>query len=116
MGRRSPPAARITACAPTGCSSSTGLAPTRIKKPVRSRDLAQPGVASGGAAGGAELQLGTEPDLFLDGRCCCDQLAAHHLVRAGFIAATTLGLVGQRVAAALTPAGQQALGAYALAA
>ena len=68
------------------------------------------------AAGGAELQLGTEPDLFLDGRCCCDQLAAHHLVRAGFIAATTLGLVGQRVAAALTPAGQQALGAYALAA
>jgi hypothetical protein len=68
------------------------------------------------AAGGAELQLGTEPDLFLDGRCCCDQIAAHHLVRAGLIAAATLGLVGQRVAAALTPAGQQALGGYALAA
>ena len=55
------------------------------------------------AAGGAELQLGAEPDLFLDGRCCCDQTAAHQLVRAGFIAAATLGLVGQRVAAALTP-------------
>ena len=33
------------------------------------------------AAGGAELQLGTEPDLFFDGRCCCDQAAAHQLVR-----------------------------------
>ena len=68
------------------------------------------------AAGGAELQLGTESDLFLDGRCCCDQTAAHRLVRAGFIAAATLGLVGQRVAAALTPAGRTALGTVALAA
>jgi hypothetical protein len=62
------------------------------------------------AAGRAELRLGTEPDLFLDGRCCCDQSAAHHLVRVGLIAATPLELVGQRVAAALTPAGRQALG------
>ena len=68
------------------------------------------------AAGGAQLQLGTEPDLFFDGRCCCDQSAAHHLVRAGLITAATLGLVGQRVAAVLTPAGHQALGSYALAA
>ena len=68
------------------------------------------------AAGGAELQLGTEPDLFFDGRCCCDQSAAHQLVRAGLIAAATLGLVGQRVAAVLTPAGQHALGSNALAA
>jgi hypothetical protein len=60
------------------------------------------------AAGRAELQLGTEPDLFLDCRCCCEQSAAHHLVRVGLISATTL--VGQRVAAALTPAGQEALG------
>jgi hypothetical protein len=37
------------------------------------------------------------------------QSAAHHLVRAGLIAATTLKLVGERVAAALTPAGRQAL-------
>ena len=44
------------------------------------------------AAGGAELQLGAEPDLFLDGRCCCDQTAAHYLVHAGLIAAT-LGVV-----------------------
>jgi hypothetical protein len=68
------------------------------------------------AAGGAELQLGTEPDLFLDGRCCCDQPAVHNLVRAGYIVAAALGLVGQRVAAALTPAGHDALGNYALAA
>src|SRR4051812_24086857 len=57
------------------------------------------------AAGGAELRLGAEPDLFLDGRCCCDQSAARYLVHAGYIAAATLGLVGQRVAAALTPTG-----------
>jgi hypothetical protein len=68
------------------------------------------------AAGGAELALGAEPDLFLDGRRCCDQSAAHHLVRAGLIAATTLALVGQRVAAALTAAGHQALDGPALAA
>ena len=68
------------------------------------------------AAGGAELALGAEPDLFLDGRCCCDQSAAHHLVRAGLIAAATLGLIGQRVAADLTPTGQKALDAVASAA
>jgi hypothetical protein len=66
------------------------------------------------AAGGAELALGTEPDLFFDGRCCCDQSAARQLVREGLIAAATLGLVGQRVAAAITPAGQQALGTAVL--
>jgi hypothetical protein len=66
------------------------------------------------AAGGAEMALGAEPDLFIDGRCCCDQAAAHHLVRSGLIAARTLGLVGQRVAAALTPAGRRALGSTPL--
>ena len=68
------------------------------------------------ATGGAELALGTEPDLFLDGRCCCDQTAAHHLVRSGLIAAATLGLAGQRVAATLTAAGRQALSIPAFAA
>ena len=68
------------------------------------------------AAGGAQLQLGTEPDLFFDGRSCCDQTAAHYLVRAGLITAAALGLVGRRVAAVLTPAGHQALDAYTLAA
>ena len=68
------------------------------------------------AAGGAQLQLGAEPDLFFDGRSCCDQSAAHHLVRAGLVDSVTLGLVGHRVATVLTPAGHQALNAYALAA
>ena len=68
------------------------------------------------AAGGAELELGAEPDLFLDGRCCCDQPAAHRLVRTGLIVAGSLGCVGQRVAAALTEAGRDALDGYALAA
>ena len=64
------------------------------------------------AAGRAELRTGSEPDLLLDGRFCCDQSAAHHLVQAGLIAATTtLKLVSQRVAAALTPAGREALDA-----
>ena len=68
------------------------------------------------AKGSAELVFGAEPDLLIDGRCCCDQTAAHRLVRAGLIAATTLGLVGQRVTATLTAAGHAALNGYALAA
>src|ERR1044072_5300793 len=68
------------------------------------------------AAGGAQLQLGAEPDLFLDGRSCADQFAAHHLAHAAYTAPATLGLLGQRVAAALTPAGHEALDGYALAA
>jgi hypothetical protein len=65
---------------------------------------------------GAELTVGVEPDLFLDGRYCCDQTAAHLLVRAGLIAPGTLGRVGHRVAAALTPAGHEALDVPAVAA
>src|SRR5690348_14228672 len=68
------------------------------------------------AAGGAELVLGVEPDLFLDGRYCCDQAAARYLVRAGLIAPAGPGQVGQRVPAALTPAGHEALGVRAFAA
>jgi hypothetical protein len=59
------------------------------------------------------VRVGAEPDLFFDGRSCADQYAAHH---AGFITAATLGLLGQRVVAALTPAGHEALDGYALAA
>lgn len=62
------------------------------------------------AAGSAELVWGAEPDLYLDGRCCSDQSAAHRLVRAGLVAPATPCVVGQRVAAALTPAGAAAAG------
>jgi hypothetical protein len=57
------------------------------------------------AGGTAELSGGSEPDLFLDGRCCCDQPAAHRLVRLGLIAAAVAGPVGLRVPARVTPAG-----------
>ncbi len=57
------------------------------------------------AGGTAELSGGAEPDLFLDGRCCCDQPAAHRLVRLGLIAPAEAGPVGRRVAAHVTPAG-----------
>jgi hypothetical protein len=62
------------------------------------------------------VRVGAEPDLFFDGRSCADQYAAHHLVHAGYITATKLGQLGQRVPAALTPAGHEALDGYALAA
>ena len=61
------------------------------------------------AGGGAELTAGAEPDLFLDGRCCADQSAAHRLARAGLIVTTAPGAPGSRAAARLTTVGQDAL-------
>ena len=71
------------------------------------RDLA---ILKAVANGRAELVYGAEPDLLLDGRCCCDQVAAHRLARAGLIAPAelvpgVLAGVGQRVPARLTAAG-----------
>lgn len=63
------------------------------------------------AAGRAELGWGAEPDLFVDGRCCCDQPAAHRLVRVGLIAPATLAAVGQRVPAVITDQGRFELAA-----
>jgi hypothetical protein len=56
--------------------------------------------------GRAELVWGSEPDLYLDGRSCCDQSAVHRLVRAGLIAPATEGTVGQRIPAVITTAGR----------
>ena len=61
------------------------------------------------AGGRAELVFGAEPDLLLDGRCCCDQVAAHRLARAGLIAPLVVADIGQRVPAHLTPAGSAQL-------
>ena len=63
------------------------------------------------ARGGAELVAGSEPDLLLDGRCCCDQTAVHRLARDGLIAAVRVATAGQRVPARLTPAGAARLAA-----
>jgi hypothetical protein len=62
------------------------------------------------AAGTAELSGGMHPDLFLEGRCCCDQLAAHRLVESGLIASSVAAGPCLRVPARLTAAGQAALG------
>jgi hypothetical protein len=61
------------------------------------------------AVGTAEMIVGVEPDLMLDGRCCTDQLAAHRLARAGLIAAAHPASAGQRVLALLTAAGRHVL-------
>jgi hypothetical protein len=61
------------------------------------------------AGGRAELAGGSQPDLFLDGRCCCDQVAAHRLAHAGLITTAAPATFGQRVPARLTPAGHQEL-------
>ena len=61
------------------------------------------------ADGRAELVYGAEPDLLLDGRCCCDQVAAHRLAHAGLIAPLVVADVGQRVPARLTQAGSAQL-------
>ena len=66
------------------------------------------------ATGTAELAWGAEPDLFIDGRCCCDQSAAHRLARAGLIAPVTVCVAGQRVRAQVTDAGLRELAAPAL--
>lgn len=62
-------------------------------------------------AGGAELAWGAEPDLFLDGRCCCDQLAARRLAHAGLIAPAVPATTGQRVPAQVTGRGMVELAA-----
>lgn len=63
------------------------------------------------AAGKAELAWGAVPDLYLDGRCCCDQVAAHRLARTGLIAPAAEGALGQRVPAHVTTAGMLELAA-----
>ena len=61
------------------------------------------------AGGTAELLGGAQPDLLVDGRCCCDQMAVHRLTRAGLIVAAGPAALGERVPARLTVAGHQEL-------
>lgn len=60
-------------------------------------------------AGRCELSHSCEPDLFIDGRSCCDQLAARVLAKLGLVAPAAPGSVGQRVPAQLTQAGRDLL-------
>ena len=77
-------------------------------EPLSRRDRA---ILRAVAGGHAELVFGTEPDLIIDGRCCCDQAAAHRLAHAGLIAPLDTAVVGERVPAGLTPAGTARLSA-----
>lgn len=61
------------------------------------------------AGGRVEMCCSCEPDLFIDGLHCCDQLTAHALVHAGLIRQARPGLVGSRVPARITSAGLAAL-------
>lgn len=63
------------------------------------------------AEGRAEITLGREPDLYVDGLPCSDQCTAHAMARDGLIRPTRPGLIGQRVPAALTAAGEATLAA-----
>jgi hypothetical protein len=58
------------------------------------------------AEGRAELVWGSEPDLYIEGRSCCDQSAVHRLVRAGLIAPAVEVAVGRRIPATITTAGR----------
>ncbi|HWD02811.1 MAG TPA: hypothetical protein VG674_10200 [Amycolatopsis sp.] len=63
------------------------------------------------ASGRAEISCSCEPDLFVDGLCCCDQATTRRLVHVGLIEAAAEGVCGGRVLAVLTPAGMVALNA-----
>lgn len=62
-------------------------------------------------AGRAEMTCSCEPDLFVDGLGCCDQVTAHQLADADLIQPAIAGKPGQRVPARLTSMGSAALGA-----
>lgn len=59
--------------------------------------------------GRAEVTCSCEPDLFVDGLCCCDQASAHRLATGGLITGATHGRPGSRVRAVLTAVGVRTL-------
>ncbi|HEY3472146.1 MAG TPA: hypothetical protein VGL47_43910 [Amycolatopsis sp.] len=60
------------------------------------------------AAGRAQMSCSCEPDLFIDGFACCDQMTAHALAHGGYLRPAVEGATG-RVPAELTEAGRAAL-------
>jgi hypothetical protein len=58
------------------------------------------------AAGRGKVSWSSEPDLFIDGVPCCDQLTVHDLAHRGLVRPQFPAAVGERVPAMLTPAGR----------
>lgn len=61
------------------------------------------------AAGRAQLTGGCEPDLYIDGLACCDQVVSHDLVRAGLLRGRRAVGLDERTEAELTEAGRAAI-------
>ncbi|PSL54841.1 hypothetical protein B0I31_106360 [Saccharothrix carnea] len=61
------------------------------------------------AAGRAQLTGGREPDLYVDGLPCCDQMVTHDLVHAGLLRARRAVGLEERSDAELTEAGRAAI-------
>ncbi|HJQ46599.1 MAG TPA: hypothetical protein VJ870_09800 [Amycolatopsis sp.] len=57
------------------------------------------------AEGRAVMSSSCEPDLFVDGVPCCDQMTAHTLAHRGYVRAAADGHTAE-----LAPAGRAALG------
>lgn len=57
----------------------------------------------------AEMSTSCEPDLFVDGFACCDQMTAHALARGGYVRPGAGVAAAGRVPAELTEAGAAAL-------
>ncbi|MQA63911.1 MAG: hypothetical protein GEU86_21150 [Actinophytocola sp.] len=83
------------------------MSTTKTRRPLTGRDRA---ILTAVAAGRAEITCSCEPDLYVDGLCCCDQSTAHSLAHAGLIAAAMSGAQpGARVPAVLTASGAATL-------
>ncbi|QWF84466.1 hypothetical protein HUW46_07916 [Amycolatopsis sp. CA-230715] len=67
------------------------------------------------AAHRAQMSRSCEPDLFVDGFPCCDQVTAHALARGGLIRPADKASVSGRVPAELTDAGRAAIEVTAVA-
>jgi hypothetical protein len=90
-------------------TASVEIAPLRPAEPPITLTHRDRAILRAVAGGTAELLGGAHPNLFVDGLCCSDQMAARRLARAGLIARAVPAARGQRVPARLTPAGHQEL-------
>lgn len=61
------------------------------------------------AAGRGQLSGGREPDLYVDGLPCCDQMVTHDLVHAGLLRARRAVRLDERTDAELTDEGRAAI-------